>query len=69
MSDLRRRLITLSLIEAPIIAVLVILFALKVISVTTFTIIMVGLGGLVTVIILATVRLATERGDDEDFEF
>ncbi len=69
MSDLRRRLIAISLIEAPIIAGLVILFALKVISVMTFTIIMVGLAGLVTVIILINVRLSTERGDDENFEF
>jgi hypothetical protein len=69
MSDLRRRLIAISLIEAPIIAGLVILFALKVISVMTFTIIMVGLAGLVTVITLINVRLSTERGDDENFEF
>lgn len=69
MSDLRRRLIAISLIEAPIIAGLVILFALKVISVMTFTIIMVGLAGLVTVIILINVRLSTEGGDDENFEF
>jgi hypothetical protein len=68
-SDLRRRLIILSLIEAPIIAGLVILFALDLISLSTFIVIMLGLSLVVTATVLISVRAATTRGDDEDFEF
>lgn len=68
-SELRRRLIVLSLIEAPIIAGLVILLAFKMISATIFTFVMLGLAIVVTAIILISVRSGTTRGDDDDFEF
>jgi len=68
--ELRRRLILISLVEAPIIAALAILLALHWISVLTFTVIMVGLALGITVVILINVRTFTTRGDDDgDIEF